>query len=149
MTMTQPAVRDGRLVDNRSRRPPAAQPAVIGPGANLTSLPAPVNLSLYAGDDFAFTISVANPDGSAMDLTGYTVAAQIRATPTSSTVLGSFTCTLVTPPTGGIISCALPNTVTATLASGGAFDVQMTSGASTITTLVAGTVTVTGDVTRP
>src|SRR5215472_5296178 len=101
----------------RSRAAPATPPhvelEVIGTTTNITALPVQVNLSLYAGDDFAMVVNVKNPDSTNMDLTGYTATAQIKARTSDTTALATFTCT--PGGTAGTITMTLTNAATATL----------------------------------
>src|SRR5215472_9701445 len=124
----------------RSRAAPATPPhvelEVIGTTTNITALPVQVNLSLYAGDDFAMVVNVKNPDSTNMDLTGYTATAQIKARTSDTTALATFTCT-----PGGTASATLP--------ASSVYDCQMKSAGGLITTLIAGVVTITAQVTTP
>lgn len=76
---------------------------------------AAVNIVIEQGIDYQDVFTVNNPDGSPLDLTGYTGVAKIRKFPESATS---------TPFTVGIVSDAgqvvlsLANTVTANLKSG-------------------------------
>ena len=142
------AARGGRQsVDEQAGA--SVTPFVGGASSTITALPVALTLQLYQGDDFSFTIAVTNPDGSAMNLTGYSVSGQIKAKGSDTTALATFTCAL-TNPTGGIITVTLPAAQSLLVTTGAVFDIQMTSGAPvTITTLVSGTITMTGDVTRP
>ena len=49
------------------------------------------NIFIDQGTDFAMTVDVQNALGNALDLTGYTLAAQIRKTYSSSNVTAVFT----------------------------------------------------------
>jgi hypothetical protein len=123
--------------------------AVAGPitaTGNLSQLPASVNLSLYRGDDFSFTLPVTNPDGSAYTLTGCTALAQIRATATApDPPTAVFTTSLAT----NIITLSLSNTVSAGIAVGAyVWDCQLMDASAKIHTIAAGAVTVTADVSR-
>ena len=51
------------------------------------------NLTIDQGSDYALDL-VVNEDSTAKDLTGYSARAQIRNTKGSSTLSGSFTCTI-------------------------------------------------------
>src|SRR5215471_4450025 len=90
-------------------------------------LPAAVNLKFYAGDDFYLDVTVNNPDGTAADLTGRTVTAQIRAAAGAATV------------TGNIIHLHLANADSAKLDGGYRWDCQSANAdGSDKTTLAAG-----------
>lgn len=122
----------------------AAAPRVATqPLQTVTALPAPVNLEIYKGDDFYLDVTVTNPDGSDADLSAVTPAAQIRPQPNSATILATFDLTV----DGNVIHLHLPHGESHNLIPRCAWDVQITGG--DITTLAAGTVTVSGEVTMP
>jgi hypothetical protein len=111
----------------------------------ITRLPTQVNLVLYEGDDFTFMVSVKDSSGQPVDLTGVTARAQIRASITAPAILGSFTPTV--DALAGNIWLHLADTVSSALPSTGVWDVEIDRGGE-ITTLAAGTVSMTPDVTR-
>jgi hypothetical protein len=114
----------------------------------ITALPTAQDIQLYIGDDFYCDVTVTNPDGSAADLSSVTAAAQVRASASDTNTLAVFTCTIA----GNIIHLKLPHTETVKLTAGSAavWDCQITaSGSGDITTLVAGKITGTAEVTRP
>jgi hypothetical protein len=114
------------------------------PPQTITALPAPVNLELYKGDDFYLDLIVTNPDGTDADLSTATPSAQIRTAANSPAVLAAFDATVE----GNIVHLHLPNAEAAKLTSARcAWDAQIDTG--DITTLVAGMVTVSGEVTLP
>jgi hypothetical protein len=129
----------------RARSDLRAAPRAAGAPVTVVALPSTVNLELYQGDDFAVTLVVSNPDGTDADLTGCTAEAQIRATPADATVAATFTATVA----GNLVQLGLAHTDTATLAGATVWDCQLVQAAGQITTLVAGTVTITSEVTRP
>lgn len=107
-------------------------------------LPVPVNLAIYRGDDVGFTLVVTtSPDYSPYDLTGGTVRAQVRTATVPRAVAGEFTVEI----DGNNVSLRLPAAVTATLPATGVWDCELTLD-GWVTTLTAGTVTVTSDVTE-
>jgi hypothetical protein len=110
---------------------------------------APGRLSLIVriGDTEQVVAAVQDDDGAAVPIAGRTYAAQIRRTPESSTIIASFTCAITDAP-NGVVTCTLPAATTGTLTPGVAvWDMQETNG-SVVTTLLAGFVTITQDVTR-
>jgi hypothetical protein len=112
---------------------------------SVIALPQPVNLSLYAGDDFYLDLVLTSAvDASALDLSGCSCQAQIRATAADSTVLAAF----VTSILGNVVTLHLSHTVSATLVPG-VWDAQLIAANGDIVTLVAGSVTVAPEVTRP
>jgi len=122
----------------------AQQMSASGP-TTLTALPDIVNLELYRGDDFQFTLVVTNQDGSPADLSGFTATAQVRISAEDAGVAGTITAVI----TGNNITCSLAHTISATLPNAAVWDCQLTSAAGKLTTIVAGDVTMTADVTRP
>mgnify|MGYP000449878673 CR=1 FL=1 len=82
-----------------------------------------------------------------MDLTGYSVASKMRSTHDSSTVVGTFTCT-ISDASGGKITMNMTATTTAAIEEGMyVYDIEITSSAGTVTRLMEGSVTVTPEVT--
>ena len=71
------------------------------------------NLYIDQGTNFSSVISVANDDGTAFDLTGYTARAQIRKTYSSTTAI-SFTTVIGT----GQVTISLDDSVTAGMRAG-------------------------------
>jgi len=111
------------------------------------SSPANYPLTVRIGDTETITLNLQDANGTAINVTGRTYAAQIRSTADSTTVLASFTCA-ISNAAGGVVTATLPAATTAALTPGVAvFDLQETNGA-TVTTLLAGPVTITQDVTR-
>jgi hypothetical protein len=101
---------------------------------------AAVNIVVEQGTDYDEVFTVNNPDGSPLDLTGYTGAAKIRKFPESA---------VSTPFTVGIVSAAgqvlvsLANTVTSNLKQGRYYyDVIVTSPVGKKTKVVDGMVLV-------
>ena len=111
----------------------------------ITRLPIQVNLALYKGDDFTFLVTVRDSTGSPADLAGVTARAQIRAAIGSPTVIGTFTPTIDVP--AGNIWLHLDDAVSSTLPASGVWDVEMDRDGE-VTTLAAGSITMTEDVTR-
>lgn len=120
---------------------PAPEPEVSGP-VTITALPQVVNLNLYQGDDFFLDITVTDSQGQPVDLSGSTSTAQIRKSAADATIMASFTVT----PEGNVLHLHLVGADAAVLTSG-VWDAQIDTGA--VTTLVAGTVSITNEVTRP
>ena len=70
--------------------------------------------AIFAGANYSFGIVLKDGTGAALNLTGATVASQIRQTPASTTVLASFVPT-ITSATGGTLTLSLTAAVTATI----------------------------------
>ena len=106
------------------------------------------DLSVDQGTDFVAEVMIDDTDGTTANLTGYTVAGQIRKS-YSSTAKVDFTCT-VQDAAAGKISIALSNTQTNAMKSGRyVYDVEITKTSSGIKTrVIEGQVTVTPGVTQ-
>jgi hypothetical protein len=130
--------------------PIVAQPAPAATSNLISTLPAELDMTIYAGDtltiQFKFTDNATNP----VDMTG-TWTASIRANPgdpdppiTTFTVDSSQAAT-------GIITITLPSAASAVLPTGPplVWDLEQTIGTTSVRTTHRGTITVTEDVTRP
>jgi len=103
------------------------------------------NLIVDQGTTFVTTLNLAGSGGS-LDLTGYTVASQLRKHYLSSNSV-SFTATLNT--NTNVLSLALNANTTSDLVAGRyVYDVELTNVSGEITRIVEGVVTVTPNVTR-
>ena len=110
--------------------------------------PANFPLSIRIGDTETINLTMQDSAGAAINIAGRTYASQIRASADSSTVLASFTCALVGSGSTGQVTCTLPASTTAALSPGMAvFDLEETNN-TVKTTILAGQVTITQDVTR-
>lgn len=120
-------------------------------------MPMTLNLGVRRGDVVkVFTrlrlYDALGSPGLYMDLTGLTPKAQIRPTVDSNNVTAEFVCTLsnqtVAATKGGVL-LYIPSSVTSTFTSGSfVWDFQLTDAVGDVNTYMAGTVIVTGDVTR-
>ena len=105
------------------------------------------NFVLDQGATFSRQLTVKD-DGSAMNLTGYSVASKMRSTHDSSTVVGTFTCT-ISDATAGEITMQMTNSTTAAIEEGiYVYDLEITNSAGTVTRLMEGNITVNPEVTR-
>jgi hypothetical protein len=110
-------------------------------------MPGLANLEIYQGDDFIATVTVLNTDGTVADLTGYVAQSQVRLGPadSNSIVAAQFQCSIV----GNTITMVLTHNVTLNLNQATyVWDLQIMDANSWVTTLLAGTVQVTKDITR-
>ncbi len=107
------------------------------------------NLVIDQGSDFAINLTIKEL-GAVKDLTGYSARAQMRSSRTSSTVAASFTCTVLSPATGGVVQMSLSNSVSSALASGRYFyDLEIhTPSDAVVRRLIQGEVTLNPEVTR-
>lgn len=103
------------------------------------------NLYIDQGTTFTTTVTVTDDDGNALDLNGYTGAAQIRKHYTSS---NSVNFTVAITPATGEVTLSLTANATANLIAGRyVYDCELTTGGS-VSRIVEGIVTVTPQVTR-
>jgi hypothetical protein len=108
-------------------------------------MPTEYDLDVYRGDTYVWTFTVFEDDGTTpYGLTDATAEAEIRVA-TGSPVLATLVCTITQPNTievalaaadSGMLSAAVLR-----------WDLQLTWPGDTVTTIVAGAVNVTGDIT--
>jgi hypothetical protein len=103
-------------------------------------------LAVYRGDSagWRFVLWADPAKTQPFDLTGAKAAAQIRDRPDSTNIV-NLVCTVTLPNT---VDVALPPAAAAVTPSGG-WDLQITGADGTVTTVVAGPVKVTADITQP
>ena len=105
------------------------------------------NFIIDQGATFTRQLTV-KENNSAMDLTGYSVASKMRSTHDSSTVVGTFTCT-ISNASGGIITMSMTASVTGAIEEGiYVYDLEIMSGAGIVTRLLQGEITINPEVTR-
>tara|TARA_A100001035_G_C27351351_1_gene307221 strand:+ start:87 stop:419 length:333 start_codon:yes stop_codon:yes gene_type:complete len=105
------------------------------------------NIFIDQGADFTTTVTVTDSNGDAVSLVGYSAAAQIRKSYSSSTST-DFT-TSISNASGGEITITLSDTQTAALEAGRyLYDVLITASGGDKTRVVEGQVTVNPSVTR-
>ena len=105
------------------------------------------NFILEQGATFNRILTV-QEDGSAMNLTGYSAASKFRLTHDSSTVVGTFTCT-ISDASAGEITMQMTNSTTAAIEEGiYVYDLEITNSAGTVTRIMEGNITVNPEVTR-
>lgn len=109
--------------------------------------PANYPLNIRIGDTETVTVSLQNEAGAAINITGRTYSAQVREKTSSSTPLATFTCA-ISNAAGGKFICTLSSTITGALNPLNAvWDLQENNG-GVVTTLLAGDVVISRDVTR-
>lgn len=116
---------------------------LVGAPQVINNLPLVVDLQAYEGDDLFVDITVNNPDGSPTDLSHATVTAQVRTSPNALDILANFEVVVAS----NQIHLQLPSAQSQLLILQTAWDCQM-SIAGVVTTLAAGTIYSTPDVTR-
>ena len=105
------------------------------------------NIFIDQGADFTTTVTVTDSNGDAVSLAGYSAAAQIRKSYSSSTST-AFT-TSISNASGGEITITLSDTQTSALEAGRyLYDVLITASGGDKTRVVEGQVTVNPSVTR-
>ena len=105
------------------------------------------NIFIDQGATFTTTVTVSNANGDAVNLSGYSVAAQIRKTFLSSSAT-AFTAS-ISNASSGEITISLTDTQTTALEAGRfVYDVLITASGGTKTRVVEGQVTVNPSVTR-
>jgi hypothetical protein len=105
------------------------------------------NLVIDQGTTFSSIITLTNQDGTAMNLTGYTVASQFRKSFQSSTAT-SFTASIYDAATGKIrlqLSAAASSDVKA---GRYLYDIELTSGAGEKSRALEGLVIITPEITK-
>ena len=106
-----------------------------------------VELTVEQGANFSTTIDVKDGTNTIINLSGYTVAAQMRKSYYSTTA-NSFT-TTITDASAGIITMAMNSANTSGLTPGRyVYDLLLTSGTGVKTRVIEGIVTVMPSVTR-
>lgn len=105
------------------------------------------NIFIDQGTDFSITVDVTDTSGGALNMSGYSAAAQIRKTYGSSTVSSSFTTSIAEA--SGQVTLSLTDTQTTALESGRyVYDLNVTSSGGQTTRVVEGQAIVTPGVTR-
>ena len=105
------------------------------------------NFVLDQGATFTRQLTVKD-DGTVMNLTGYSVASKMRSTHDSSTVVGTFTCT-ISDASAGQITMQMTNSTTAAIEEGiYVYDLEITASSGTVTRIMEGNITVNPEVTR-
>ena len=105
------------------------------------------NFIMEQGATFTRQLTV-KENNSAMNLSGYSVASLMRSTHDSSTVVGTFTCT-ISNASGGEITMSMTSSTSSAIEEGiYVYDLEITSGTSIVTRLLQGEVTVNPEVTR-
>ena len=108
----------------------------------------PANLQLYQGDDYSGTVTVSSPGVDPTQvLNGYTAMAQIRQDIANQAP--SILVTIGTQVSSPFVYLTIPHAQTETLPIGVLrWDLQVTSPAGVVTTLLSGVVVVNPEVTR-
>ena len=107
------------------------------------------NIVIEQGFDFETTFELEDTtSGDYLDLTGYSVEAQLRKTYTSSTSV-SFGSTVILPANSGKVKISLASTETSLLKPGRyVYDIKLTTVSGTLTKAVEGAALIRAGVTR-
>jgi len=129
--------------DKPPKPPPGQSPDP--PTGEIEMMPGAYSLNIYRGDSHAwrFVLWADAAKTEAVDLTGTTVKAEIRDRP-AGTVIRPITLTVTLP---NIVDAYLAASQTAMLPASGRWDLQLTDGTGWVSTVLAGAVKVTGDIT--
>ena len=104
------------------------------------------NITIDQGTDFSTSINVTDDNGDAVDLSGYTGAAQMRKHYTSSTA-SDFTIAITAAT--GVVQLSMNAATTNAISAGRyVYDCELTDGSGVVSRVVEGVVTVTPGVTR-
>jgi hypothetical protein len=105
------------------------------------------NFTIEQGTTFRRVLTL-QENGTAMNLTGYSVASQMRSTHDSASIVATFTGTVSNAATGQI-TLSMTNTTTSGIDEAlYVYDIEITSAGGDVTRILQGTVTVTPEVTR-
>ena len=112
--------------------------------------PGTYNITAYQGADFDRTFTITQ-SGTALNLTGFTSAMQVREAADSTAYLLSLTSGtgITLGGTAGTIAVAITSAQSSAIAAGSyAYDLEIIAGAGSVTRLLQGSFNVIGNVTR-
>lgn len=105
------------------------------------------NLYIDQGTDFSITVDVTDSAGEILELSGYTAAAQMRKTYSSSSASATFSTSIAE--LAGQVTISLTDAQTSAIEAGRyVYDLNITSGAGLVTRVIEGQAIVTPGVTR-
>ena len=110
-------------------------------------MPAERNIEIYQGDNYVHQLALKNNANAVINITSRTYSGQIRKKRSSATITATFITEITDGANGVVIFSLLPATTGNIPAGSYVYDFQELNGA-TVTTLLTGNVTVTGEVTR-
>jgi hypothetical protein len=111
------------------------------------AVPSTQNLTITRGDTEVIVITMKDSASAPVDITGRTYRAHIRLTKDATVVSAAFVC-VVTNSTQGEVTCTLTAGNSGALAAGKYYWDFEENYSGTVTTILAGTVTVLADVSR-
>lgn len=106
------------------------------------------DLLLEQGSTYEQTITLRHIDQNPIDLTGWTLAGEIRRSHRSDAVILVFTVDIPSPETGQSIFSLTPAQTRSLAVSGGVYDIEATNPSGKTFRILQGKVTVTPEVTR-
>ena len=110
-------------------------------------MPATRNIDIYQGDTYAHQLVLKNNANAVINITSRQYSGQIRKRRSSDTVSATFDVEITDGANGVVIFTLLPN-ITANIKAGVyVYDFQEING-TTVTTILTGNATITGEVTR-
>jgi hypothetical protein len=110
------------------------------------AFPGTFNFSYYRGDTNQFVVRPKNANGSAFDLTGYT--AQFFIANRRGSTGTQYEAQAVVNTVDDLVTCTILPGVGRQLSAGTfVYDIQITTGAANIVTILTGSITVTDDIT--
>jgi hypothetical protein len=110
------------------------------------AFPGTFNFSYYRGDTNQFVVRPKNANGSAFDLTGYT--AQFFIANRRGSTGTQYEAQAVVDTVNDLVTCTILPGVGRSLSAGTfVYDIQITTGAANIVTILTGSITVTDDIT--
>jgi len=110
------------------------------------AFPGTYNFNYYRGDTNQFVVRPKNASGSAFDLTGYT--AQFVIANRRGSTGTQYEAQVVVDTANDLLTCTILPGVGRQLSPGTyVYDIQITTGASNILTILTGSITVTDDIT--
>ena len=107
------------------------------------------DLVIYQGSTFVIDLTI-KESGTLKNLTGFSARAQMRSSKSDSAVAASFTCSITSPPTSGVVKMELPATTSSAMTAGVYFyDLEIhTANDAIVKRLIEGKVTIYQEVTR-
>jgi len=109
------------------------------------------NSTIDQGSDWYLTLIYKDSSGTAINLTGYTAAMQLRVNPNSTTAdltLSTGSGITITGATGTIVVHATATQTAALVAKNYVYDLEIKSSGNIVTRLIQGTLNVSAEVTR-
>lgn len=110
------------------------------------------DFSLNQGTDFTLQFGMKDPNGKAIDLTGYSAAMQMRQKASNIIAIDTLTTAngrIIFEPEDGVIKITFPHEVTENYPAGDLYyDLELVSGGNQITRLMQGKIKVIEEVTR-